>query len=116
MGIRDQLHPIERGNRVILHAACYSLTLNETNEFCKFFKEVKVPNGDASNISRCIQVNERKIFGLKPHDCHVLMQQLFPLAIHGVLHKNVCAVIVELYSFFKQLCSKVLKTYQLERF
>ena len=54
------------------------------------------------------------IFGLKSHDCHVLMQQLLPLAIRGVLHKNVCAAIVELCSFFKQLCSKVLKTYQLE--
>ena len=36
MGIRDQLHPIERGNRVILPAACYSLTSNEKKEFCKF--------------------------------------------------------------------------------
>ncbi|KAL6345456.1 hypothetical protein AAG906_017175 [Vitis piasezkii] len=42
------------------------------------------------------------------------MQQLLPLAIRGVLHKNVCVVIVELCSFFKQLCSKVLKTDQLE--
>ena len=55
-------------------------------------------------------MNERKIFGLKYHDCHVLMQQLLPLAIQGVLHKNVCAIIVELCSFFKQLCSKALKT------
>ena len=59
-------------------------------------------------------MNERKIFGLKSHDCHILMQQLLPLAIRGVLHNNVCAVIVELCSFFKQLCSKVLKTNQLE--
>ena len=29
MGIRYQLHPIERGNIVILPAACYSLTSNE---------------------------------------------------------------------------------------
>ena len=42
------------------------------------------------------------------------MQQLFPLAICGVLHKNVCDAIIELFSFFKQLCSKVLKTDQLE--
>ena len=42
------------------------------------------------------------------------MQQLLPLTICGVLHKNVCAAIIELYSFFKQLCSKVLKTNQLE--
>ena len=87
MGIRDQLHPIEIGNRVILSAACYSLTSNEKKEFYKFFKEVKVPDDYASNISRCIQVNDRKIFKLKSHDCYVLMQQLLPLAICGVLHK-----------------------------
>ena len=110
MGIRDQLHPMQRENRVILPAACYSLTSNEKNEFCKFFKEVKVPDGYASNISQCVQVNERKIFGLKSHDCHVLMQQLLPLAIQGVLYKNVCAVIAKLCSLFKQLCFKVLKT------
>ena len=56
------------------------------------------------------QVNERKIFELKSYDCHVLMQQLLPLAIRGVLQKNVCAVIAKLRSFFKQLCFKVLKT------
>ena len=83
-------------------------------EFCKFCKEVKVPDSYASNISQRIQVNERNIFGLKSHDCHVLMQQLLPFTIHGILHKNVCVAIVELCSFFKQLCYKVLKTNQLE--
>ena len=51
MGIRDQLHPMQRGHRIILPVACYSLTSNEKNEFCKFFKEIKVLNGYASNIS-----------------------------------------------------------------
>ena len=102
MGIRDQLHPIERGNRDILPVTCFSLTsIEKKNEFYKFLKEVKVPDGYASNISWCIQVNERNIFGLKSHDCHVFMQQLLPLAIRGVLHKNVCATIFELCSFFK---------------
>ena len=95
-------------------AACYSLTSNEKKEFYKFLKEVKVSDGYASNISRCIQVNERKIFGLKSHDFHVIMQQFLSLAIRGVLHSNVCASIVKLYSFFKQLHFKVLKIYQLE--
>ncbi|KAL6313164.1 hypothetical protein AAG906_016741 [Vitis piasezkii] len=58
MGIRDQLHPIQRGNRVMLPAACYSLTSNEKKEFCKFLKEVKVPDGYASNISRCHLEND----------------------------------------------------------
>ena len=63
MDIKDQLHPIQRRNRVILPVACYSLTSNEKKEFYKILKEVKVPDGYASNISRCVQVNERKIFG-----------------------------------------------------
>ena len=59
-------------------------------------------------------MNERKIFRLKSHDYHVLIQQLTSLVIQGVLHKNVCAIVVELCNFFKQLCSKVLKTNQLK--
>lgn len=106
MGIRNQLHPVQRGNKVVICAACYSLTSSEKKEFYKFLKELKVPDGYASNISRCVQVNERKIFGLKSHDCYILIQQLLPLAVCGFLDRNVCAVIVELYGFFKQLCSK----------
>ena len=47
MGIRDQLHPTQRGNRVTLLVACYSLTSNEKKkkEFYKFLKEMKVSNG-----------------------------------------------------------------------
>ena len=62
-----------------------------------------------------MQLNGRKIYDLKSHDCHVLLQQLLLLAIRGVLHKNVLGAIIELCNFFKQLCSKVLSTIQLQR-
>ena len=115
MGIRKKLHPIEMGNKFILPTACYLLTVDEKKEFCKILKSIMVPDGYSSNISPCVQLNENKIYGLKSHDCHVLMQQLLPLAIRGVLHKNVCEAIIGLYNFFKQLCSKVLTTYQLQK-
>ena len=115
MRIRKQLHPIKMGNKFILPTACYLLTVDEKKEFCKILKSIKVPDGYSSNISRCVQLNESKIYGLKLHDCHVLMQQLLPLAIRGVLHKNVCGAIIGLCNFFKQLCSKVLTTYQLQK-
>ena len=114
MGIREQLHPIEMGNKFILPTVCYLLTVDEKKEFCKILKSIKVPDGYSSNIYRCVQLNEKKVYGLKSYDCHVLMQQLLPLAIHGVLHKNVCEAIIGLCNFFKQLCSKVLMTYQLQ--
>ena len=91
---------IQRGDGVISLAVCYSLTSNKKNELCKFFKEVKVLDGYASNISRCVNYNDKKSYELKSHDYHVLIQ-LLPLAIHGVLPKNVCFVLVELCNYFQ---------------
>ena len=50
--------------------------MDEKKEFCKILKSIKVPDGYSSNISRCVQLNEKKVNGLKSHDCHVLKQQL----------------------------------------
>ena len=113
--IRNELHLIESKNKFILLATCYSLTLNEIKEFCKFLKSIKAPNSYSFNISHYVQLNERKIYDLKLPDGHVLMQQLLPLIVHGVPHKNVCGVIIELSKFFKQLCSKVLETNHLHQ-
>ncbi|KAH0675603.1 hypothetical protein KY285_023404 [Solanum tuberosum] len=44
-----------------------------------------MPDGYASNISRCINLKQRKIFGMKSHDFHILMQHLLPNAIRKVL-------------------------------
>ena len=73
MSIRKQLHPIERGNEFILPTICYLLIVDEKNEFCKILKLIKVSDGYSSTISRCVQLNERKIYGLKSYDSHVLM-------------------------------------------
>jgi len=54
-----------------------------------------------------------KIFGLKSHDCHILMEQLLPIAIRNVLPNNVTVVIVELCFFFRQLCGKSLSQFKL---
>ena len=44
---------------------------------------IKPPQCYASNISRCVSINEGKILGLKSHDCHVLLQRLLPIGIHA---------------------------------
>ena len=40
LGIRNELHLIESGNKFIFPATCYSLTLIERKEFCKFLKSI----------------------------------------------------------------------------
>lgn len=54
----------------------------------EFLKEVKVPDGYSSNISRLVNMKERKIYSLKSHDSHILMQRLIPLAIRGIFAKR----------------------------
>ncbi|XP_042983181.1 uncharacterized protein LOC122312597 [Carya illinoinensis] len=41
--------------------------------------EVKLPDGFASNIARCVSVRDCKISGFKRHDCHVVLQCLLPI-------------------------------------
>ena len=119
MGIRKELHPIPCGEYLELPFACYTLSINEQFFFCKFLKEVKFPNGYSSNIARCVNLKNRKISGLKSHDFHILLEILLPLAIDGLLLEEVFALVstplIELSSFFKALCSKVLSVDDLER-
>ncbi|KAL6535035.1 hypothetical protein OROMI_026409 [Orobanche minor] len=39
---------------------------------------MKLPYGHASNIKNCVSMDELKMFGMKSHDCHILLQQLLP--------------------------------------
>ncbi|KAF9589345.1 hypothetical protein IFM89_022825 [Coptis chinensis] len=109
MGMRKSLHPIAKeGNKYYLPLAPYTLSLSEKRKLCQFLKGIKVLHNFSSNISRRVQVKECKIPGLKSHDWHVLVQQLLPVAIRGILPKEVTLVLIELSNFYKQLCSKVL--------
>ena len=94
--------------------ACYTLSKTERQEFCEFLKSVRFPDGYASNISRCANVSDGNVSGLKSHDCHVLLQKLLPIAISKFVPKDVFVVLDELDNFFLRLCCKVLKRKDLE--
>ncbi|XP_042472526.1 uncharacterized protein LOC122055220 [Zingiber officinale] len=109
IGIRSALHPIEKGSgRVYLPPACYSMGKKEKSTFCKVLKKVKVPDGYASNISRCVQMKPAKLIGLKSHDNHILMQQLLPVALRKTLSKSVRNPLIRLCRYFRELCCKVI--------
>ena len=55
---------------------------------------IKVPSGYFSNIHGIINVKEKKIQNLKSHDCHVLITQLLPVILRGVLPENVRLAVV----------------------
>ncbi|KAI3447069.1 hypothetical protein Pfo_003734 [Paulownia fortunei] len=115
MGIRSELHLSQSGDRVTKPHASYTFTLEEKCKFCHFLKSVKFPNGYAVNISRNVNVNDGKLYGLKTHDCHVLFQRLLSVAIRKFLPKDICGTVVELCDLFKKLTSRTLHVADLNK-
>ncbi|XP_010431509.1 PREDICTED: uncharacterized protein LOC104715835 [Camelina sativa] len=108
LGLRKELHPTTKGKRTYLPAAPWSLSKNEKKIFCKRLFHFKGPDGYCSNISRGVSVEECKVGGLKSHDYHVLMQQLLPVALRGLLPKGPRTAILRLCAFFNHLCQRVI--------
>nr|XP_009776780.1 PREDICTED: uncharacterized protein LOC104226462 [Nicotiana sylvestris] len=112
MGIRSDLWP-DKNDECRLGA--FTIPKEKKLAFLKTLKNISVPDGYSSNISRCIYLDQKRIFGLKSHDCHILMEQLLPIAIRNVLPNQVVATLVELSSFFRHLCLKSLSLSDLEK-
>ena len=108
MGIRTALHPEERGNRTYLPAALHTLSKNEKQIFCRRLFSLKVPDGYGSNIRNCVLMEQLKLVGLKSHDCPMLMQQLLPVALKGLMPKGPRDAILRLCRFFNKICQRVL--------
>ncbi|XP_062080640.1 uncharacterized protein LOC133785417 [Humulus lupulus] len=108
MGIRSALHPQEKGTRTYLPAALHTLSKLEKELFCKRLFSLKVPDGYSSNIRNCISMEQCKLMGLKSHDCHILMQQLLPVAIKGLMPLGPRDAIIRLCTFFNRICQRVL--------
>ncbi|XP_058202686.1 uncharacterized protein LOC131317134 [Rhododendron vialii] len=114
-GLREELAPVIGEKRTYLPPACYTLSREEKKIFCTTLLELKVPDGYSSNIRSKVSMPDLKLYGLKSHDCHVLMQQLLPLALRSVLPKEVRYAITRLCFFFNAICSKVVDVPKLEK-
>ncbi|KAF5450521.1 hypothetical protein F2P56_030861 [Juglans regia] len=108
LGIRKELHLQHDGDHITMSLGCYTLNLNERRIFCDWLSKVKFPDGFASNIARCVNASDGKISGMKSHDCHVFLQALLPVVIGGFLRPDVRQALIDLSSFFKELCSRTL--------
>jgi hypothetical protein len=100
MGIRKNLHLKDDGNSSysVPHAP-YMMTKAQISAFCSFIKNVKFPDGYASNLARCVSVDECKLQALKTHDCHILLQRILPVGLRGIMHKQIYEAIAELGNF-----------------
>ena len=99
-------------NIFLLISQCQML---KRTKFLRTLKNVILPDGYSSNISRCVDLKYHKLSGLKSHDSHILMEQLLPIALRNTLPKQVSMVLIDLCSFFRELCGKVLNSVDLDK-
>nr|GEW30875.1 hypothetical protein [Tanacetum cinerariifolium] len=111
LGIRKELRPKKnpRSNNLYKPKACYEITRAEKDVFLQTLKSIKPPDEYSSIISCCVQLNERKLIGMKSYDCYMLMQEYLPIALCRTLPDHVSTVLIELCNFFRDLCT--LKSY-----
>jgi len=67
-----------------------------------------MPDGYASNLRRCVNIEQGRMIGMKSHDCHIFMEQLLPIAF-SALPNQVWKPMAKLSKFFKDLCSTILR-------
>src|SRR3954463_1747811 len=83
--------------------------------FFECLSSMKVPSGFSSNIKGIINMPEKKFQNLKSHDCHVIMTQLLPIALRGLLPENVRVAIVKLCAFLNAISQKIINPGDLPR-
>ena len=89
----------------------------EKRALISFFNELKVSTGYCVNPKRLVNMRELKFnYGpMKTYDCHVIMTQLLPIALCGILPPKVRSPIIKLCSFFNTISKKVIDVSTLEQ-
>ncbi|WVZ50945.1 hypothetical protein U9M48_002148 [Paspalum notatum var. saurae] len=91
-----------------LSTASYTLSKREKESMFECLDCIKVPSGYSSNVRRIIKYKDKKFVNSKSHDCHVLMTQLLPVVLRGILPENVRKTITKLCAFLNAISQKVI--------
>jgi hypothetical protein len=89
--------------RHYLGPACYTLRKEEKESMFECVNSIEVPSGYSLNIKRLLNMKEIKFAHVRSHECHMLMMQLLPVALRGILLDNVWAIIVKLCAFLNAI-------------
>src|SRR4051812_23162968 len=95
--------------------ACFTLSQKEIHQLINCLLGIKLPYGFAGKISRYLDSAKQRFSGTKSHDCHVLMTQLLPVAMRGIMDDHVRETLFGLCNFFDVISRKSVGVRQLRR-
>jgi len=91
------------GLRVAKLRVSFVLEKNTQLLVYKWLKSLRFLDGYASNISRQVNMEECRLYGMKSHDYHVFMQTLIPLAFRDLLPKGIWDALMEISHMLQQV-------------
>lgn len=101
-----------RGGKMLKPAAPYVLSDEEFRIFATTIENVKTPTGHSSDLGK--HIRSKKFGGLKSHDYHVLIQQLLPLALRGLLKPGPRMAVMRMCKVYRRICTKVYNPAEFE--
>jgi hypothetical protein len=114
-GLRKHLWLVpnpRRGRKMLKPAAPYVLSDREFEVFASILESVRMPSGYASSFGK--HIRSKKYGALKSHDYHVLIQNLLPLAIWGLLQPTARVAVMRMCKVYRRICSKVYDLLQFQ--
>jgi hypothetical protein len=107
-GIREHLwlkRDPQRPGKIFKPVAPYVLRPEELQTFMNRLASLKVPTDYCGSLGKHIM--DKKLGLMKSHDWHVLMQQLMPLALRGLMGAHVRLSLMRLSRVYRNICAKV---------
>jgi hypothetical protein len=100
-------NPWRGGGRggILKPATPYVLSEEDFNFFANCIEEPEDTNRDSSSLEK--HIRKKKLDGLKSHDYHMLMQQVLPLALCGLMKPGPRTAIMRMCKVFCWICTKV---------
>ena len=90
---RPELELLNRNGTIVKPKIIYVLGAAQIKEVCLWLKQLRFSDGYVSNIARCMNAKEEKIYEIKSHDFHVFKQRLLPIVFHDILPKSIWGVV-----------------------
>ncbi|KAL0346479.1 UNVERIFIED_CONTAM: hypothetical protein Scaly_1663900 [Sesamum calycinum] len=67
----------------------------QKRKVCEWVKCLRFPDRYASNLSKCVDMTELRLHGMKSHDCHIFMQKLILVTFREMVPKHVWSALTE---------------------
>jgi hypothetical protein len=101
---RKNIELVYAESQVAKPKASFALDNNAQLLVYQWLKSLYFPDVHASNISRLINLEDCRLYGMKSHGCYILMQTHVPLAYHDLLSKGIWDPLTKMNHFFRDLC------------